>query len=183
MLKYLLTAGTADSSSFPIKRPGKTRPRELTGRMVLVCFLAFFGVVFGVNGVMVHEALSTFSGVETESSYQAGQMFEHDVAMAKAQDEQHWQIDAKVTHAADGNAHLDVLARDAAGVVLAGMDATATFERPTDRRLDRRVAVSESAPGHFSGSAAISPGQWDLIIELSRQGNRLFRSKNRVVIR
>jgi nitrogen fixation protein FixH len=174
MLKYLLTAGNADSSSFPIKRPGKKRPRELTGRMVLVCFLAFFGVVFGVNGVMVHEALSTFSGVETESSYQAGQMFEHDVAMAKAQDEQHWQIDAKVTHAADGNAHLDVLTR---------MDATATFERPTDRRLDRRVAVSESAPGHFSGSAAISPGQWDLIIELSRQGNRLFRSKNRVVIR
>ena len=159
------------------------RPRELTGRMVLVCLVAFFGVVFGVNGVMVHKALSTFSGIETESSYQAGQLFEHDVAMAKAQDERRWQIDAKVTHASDGSAHLDVIARDAAGAALTGMDATITFERPTDRRLDRRFAVGENAPGHFSGSAAISAGQWDLVIELSRRGGRLFRSKNRVVIR
>jgi hypothetical protein len=30
---------------------------------------------------------------------------------------------------------------------------------------------------------AIESGQWDLILELSRRGDRLFRSKNRVVIR
>ncbi len=176
------SGGNADLLRAPTKAI-RQHPPELTGRMVLVCLVAFFGVVFGVNGVMVHEALSTFSGVETESSYQAGQLFERDVAMAKAQDAQHWQIDAKVTPAADGSARLDVLARDAAGTMLTGMDATALFERPTDRRLDRRVAVNKDAPGRFSGSAAIPAGQWDLVIELYRQGDRLFRSKNRVVIR
>jgi nitrogen fixation protein FixH len=64
------------------------------------------------------------------------------------------------------------------------MDATITFERPTDRRLDRPVPVSEDRPGHFRGDAEkISAGQWDLVIELSRQGERQFRSKNRIVLR
>ncbi len=165
-------------------RGGRSEPRELTGRMVLVGLLAFFAVVFGVNGVMVHEALSTFSGLETESSYRAGQLFEHDVAMAKAQDAQHWRVDAKVAPAAGGGALLDIVARDAAGAALAGMAATVTFERPTDRRLDRPVAMNEVAPGHFRGGAdKISAGQWDLVIELSRQGERQFRSRNRIVLR
>ena len=160
------------------------RPRQLTGRMVLGGLLAFFGVVLGANGMLVHKALSTFGGVETDSgSYRAGQLFERDVAMAKAQEAQHWQVEAKVTPAADGSALLDIVARNEAGVAIAGVDATATFERPIDRRLDRSVAIRESAPGHFRGSAAISPGQWDLVIELSRQGERQFRSKNRIVLR
>lgn len=171
----------------PARKQGATprpdRPRELTGGMVLYLMVAFFAVVIGVNAFMAHEALSTFGGLETDSSYKAGQMFERDVAMAKAQDAKHWHVDAKVTPAADGGALLDIIARDAAGAPLAGMAATAVFARPTDQRLDRTVAVSENAPGHFHGSADIAAGQWDLIIELSRQGERQFRSKNRVVIR
>ncbi len=163
---------------------GKSRkPRELTGRMVLVGLLGFFVIVLGANGMLVHEALSTFGGVETDSSYRAGQLFERDVALAKAQDARHWQVEASVTPAADGSALVDIVAHDGAGFAVAGIDAIATFERPTDRRLDRSVAVSKDAPGHFRGSAAISPGQWDLVIELSRQGERQFRSKNRIVLR
>jgi nitrogen fixation protein FixH len=159
------------------------KPREFTGWMVLGMMIAFFAVVFGVNAFMAHKALSTFGGVEIESSYQAGRMFERDVAMAKAQDAQRWQVDAKVSAAADGAALLDITARDASGTQLTGMTATALFARPTDRRLDRAVTVSEDAPGHFHGSADIAAGQWDLVIELSCQGERVFRSKNRVFIR
>lgn len=151
--------------------------------MVLVGLLAFFGVVLGANGLLVHKALSTFGGIETDSSYRAGQLFERDVAMARAQDAQHWRVEASVTPAADGSALLAIVAHDGTGLAVAGIDATATFERPTDRRLDRSVAVSEDAPGYFRGSAAISPGQWDLVIELTRQGERQFRSRNRIVWR
>ena len=118
-------------------------PRELTGRMVLVGLLAIFAVVVGANGMLVHKALSTFGGVETDSSYRAGQLFERDVAMARAQGAQHWRVEASVTSAADGSALLDIVAHDDAGLAVTGIDATATFERPTDRRLDRSVAVSE----------------------------------------
>ena len=162
---------------------GTGQPREVTGRMVLGLLVAFFAVVIGVNAFMAHEALSTFGGVDTESSYRAGQVFEHDVAMAKAQDARHWRVDAQVTPAADGGAVLDVVARDASGALLAGMTATALFARPTDRRLDRVVLLKEEAPGRFRGSTDVAAGQWDIVIELSRQGDRLFRSKNRIVIR
>ena len=62
------------------------KPRELTGRAVLIWLIGFFGLVFVVNGIMAKAAISTFGGVETQSSYKAGQMFEHEVALARAQD-------------------------------------------------------------------------------------------------
>jgi nitrogen fixation protein FixH len=160
-----------------------TEPRKLTGRMVLAMILSFFAVIIGVNAFMAHEALSTFRGVDADSAYRAGQLFEHEVALARAQDAEHWQVDARVTPAADGTAVLEIAARDASGAPLIGMTTTALFARPTDRHLDRTITISEDGPGHYRGAVAIEPGQWDLILELSRQGNRLFRSKNRVVIK
>jgi nitrogen fixation protein FixH len=156
---------------------------QITGWMVLGFMVAFFAVVVGVNVFMAHAAISTFGGVETASSYHAGQMFERDVALAKAQDAQHWQIDAKVSRAADGKMLLDITARDQAGAPLSGLAASAQFDRPTDRRLDRIIPVRPSGAGHFVGDADLVAGQWDLIIELSRQDERLFRSKNRVFLK
>ena len=166
-----------------IDEEGPAPGRQLTGRAVLLCLVGFFGVVFGVNGILVHEALSTFGGVDTDSAYQAGRMFEQDVAMAKAQDARQWRVEAKVTPMTDGAKRVDVVARDAAGLLLGGMTLSAVFERPIDRRQDRGVAITEDSPGRFHGSAEIAAGQWDLIIELSRQGDRLFRSRNRVVLK
>jgi nitrogen fixation protein FixH len=157
--------------------------RPITGWMVLGFMVAFFAVIIGVNMFMAHAAISTFGGVETASSYHAGQLFERDVAMAKEQDAQHWQVDAKISRAADGTMLLDITARDKAGAPLSGLAASAQFARPTDRRLDRTVAVRSSGPGHFVGGADLASGQWDLIIELSRQDERLFRSKNRVFLK
>jgi nitrogen fixation protein FixH len=158
-------------------------PWQITGRMVLFGLFGFFGIVFAVNGVMIHAALSTFSGLDTESSYQAGRKFEREVALAKQQDEQHWRVSAKLTPTADGSERVDIEARDAAGQLLTGLEATAVFERPTDRRLDRTVDVKMDSPGRFHGNAELSSGQWDLVIELSRQDERAFRSINRVVLR
>jgi nitrogen fixation protein FixH len=158
-------------------------PRQLTGRAVLLMLVGFFGVTFAVNGVLIHKALSTFSGLDTDSSYHAGQVFEQDVAEARAQDAKRWQVDAKVTPGSDGRAKIDISAHDAAGAALSGLAATATFERPTDRRLDRTIAVPADAAGHFRATAELAPGQWDLVIELARQGERQFRSISRIVLR
>lgn len=170
--------------SSPSRRtPDRGGDRPLTGRMVFSMLIGCFAVVFAVNGVMIYAALSTMSGVDTDSAYQAGRMYEQDVAMAKAQQARHWRVDAKMTPAADGAERLDIDAHDAAGMPLRGLVASAVFERPTDRRLDRAVDVAEDGPGRFHGSAALAAGQWDLVIELSRQGDRLFRSRNRVILK
>ena len=103
--------------------------------------------------------------------------------MAKAQDAQHWQVDAKLTRAADGTTLIDITAHDGAGAPVSGVATSAQFARPTNRRLDRTIMVGQTGPGHFVGNTDLAAGQWDLVIELSRQDERLFRSKNRVVLK
>jgi nitrogen fixation protein FixH len=176
-----MDAHTNPFSSGPGGR--EPQPGQITGLMVLGFMIAFFAIIVGVNVFMAHAAISTFGGVETASSYHAGQMFERDVAMAKAQDAQHWQVDAKLTRAADGTTLIDITAHDGAGAPVSGVAASAQFARPTNRRLDRTITVGQTGPGHFVGNTDLAAGQWDLVIELSRQDERLFRSKNRVILK
>ncbi len=156
--------------------------REITGRTVLFGLLAFFGGVIAVNGVMAVAAVSTFGGLETESSYQAGLAFAGEVAAARAQEARHWRVEARLDPHADGT-KIQIFARDADGRPLAGLEAAAVVLHPTDQRLDRTIRMDADGPGHFSGRAALEPGQRDVVIELSRGGERLFRSKTRVVLR
>ena len=157
-------------------------PRRWTGWTVLITLLGFFGVIFAVNGVMIYAALSTLSGTETDSAYQAGLQYEREVTQAETQDARHWQVDAKLRPSADGE-RLDLNARDAAGRPLEGIEASIIFERPTDRRLDRSMALVGDAAGRFHGSVVLAPGQWDIVIGLTRGGAQMFLSKNRVVLK
>jgi nitrogen fixation protein FixH len=155
----------------------------VTGRTVLICLIAFFGVVAGVNAVMIRAATSTFGGVETESAYQAGRDFAHEVNAAHAQDALHWDVVAAITPTRGATSVVEVVARDSGGVLLSGLTASAQLVHPTDRRFDRAVSLIERAPGRFTGSAEQVTGQWDLVIELARGGERVFRSKNRITLR
>lgn len=157
-------------------------PRQLTGRTVLICLILFFAVISIVNGIMIRAAISTFGGLETGSSYQAGLAFRQEAEAARAQDARHWQVRADV-RLADGGTLVELDARDASGRPLTGLEATASLHRPTDRRADLAVSMREHGAGHFRGTAGSAPGQWDLVIELSRDGERMFRSRNRVVLR
>jgi nitrogen fixation protein FixH len=156
-------------------------PRPVTGRMVLACLIGFFAVVAGVNAIMIRAAVSTFGGVETSSSYQAGLAFARESAAAHAQDELHWQVKAKVLPLG-GQTRVEIDARDATGRPLPGLAATARLAHPNDRRADQDVSLSEGTAGHFAGATSQLVGQWDVIIELSRDGERLFRSRNRVML-
>ena len=80
------------------------RPAPITGRMVLLYFVAFFGIIFAMNFYMVRVAISSFSGVETESAYKAGLSFKNDVAAAHAQDARHWTVEASLQRGDDAPA-------------------------------------------------------------------------------
>ena len=158
-----------------------TSRRPLTGRAVLICLIAFFGVVSFANAIMIRAAVTTFSGVETGSAYQAGQNFKYDAEAALAQEARHWQVRAHV-RPADGKTLIEIDARDAAGLPLAGLEAAMQLQHPTDRRADQTVLLSQDTSGHFRGTAAALAGQWDVLIDLTRGGERVFRSRNRVVL-
>ena len=167
----------------PSSKRTENHPREITGRIVLICLVAFFAVVIGVNFVLVRAAISTFGGLETESSYRAGLAFGGEIAAAQAQEARHWQIAAKLLSANEGMTAVEINALDAAGRPLTGLNAAVRLAHPTDRRLDHALDMRENAPGQFHGTATPAMGEWDLVIELSRGEDRLFRSRSRVSVR
>jgi nitrogen fixation protein FixH len=158
------------------------RPREITGRFVLFCFLGFFGVVFAVNAVMLRLATSTFGGVETQSSYKAGLAFKNEIAAARAQDALHWSVDATVKRDRTGTALVDIAIRDERGRAPERIAVDARLTHPMDARLDHPLDVTGSASAGFSGRAAAGAGQWTLVVEVTREGERVFRSRNRIVL-
>lgn len=152
--------------------------RQITGRFVLACFIAFFGIVFAANFFLVRAAITSFGGVETESSYKAGLAFRQESEAAAAQATLHWQVEA---HIEPGR--LDITARDAQGRPLTDVALTAMLHHPTDRRFDVTLDPEKVAAGQWRASDEVKSGQWELVIELSRDGERLFRSTNRVLVR
>lgn len=152
--------------------------RPLTGRFVLACFLGFFAVIFAANIVMVRVALGTFGGVETESAYKAGLAFKADAAQAAAQAARGWTVEAHIERG-----RFAVAARDGQGRPVEGMTLRAVLHHPSDRRHDVDIDARPDGVGRWTGDPAAPAGQWDLVIELFHDGDRAFRSVNRVVLR
>ena len=165
----------------PMNKPQAARP--LTGRKVLFMLVAFFGVVIGVNLVMMKLAIQTLPGTEVDSAYSASLAYGKEIAAAHDQNVRNWHVDAQVQRSADGVAMLRVEARDDNGRPLSGLTFQGRFERPTDRRADQAVTLAETGTGIYSGNAAlIAPGQWDLVLEGDRAQQRMFLSRNRVLL-
>jgi nitrogen fixation protein FixH len=163
--------------------PARIPPKPLTGFKVLLMLVAFFGVVIGVNVIMMRLAIENLPGTEVDSAYSASLGYEKEIATARDQNARHWQVDAHLERAADGTAVLRVEARDKHGKPVTGLKFQGRFERPTDKRADLAVTLDEIGIGIYSGSAEkVGPGQWDLVLEGDSAAGRLFLSKNRVIL-
>jgi nitrogen fixation protein FixH len=157
--------------------------KPLTGRKVFFMLVAFFGVVIGVNLIMMRLAIQTLPGTEVDSAYSASLAYEKQIAAARDQNERNWKVDAHVERSGQGGATLLVEARDGSGRPMTGLKFEGRFERPTDRRADLPVVLAEVGIGVYRGSASmIAPGQWDLVLEGVVAGQRMFLSKNRVLL-
>ena len=158
-------------------------PKPLTGRKVLFALIGFFAVVIGVNMIMMKLAIETLPGTEVDSAYSASLAYEGQIVAAHEQNRRNWKVDAHVERSADGFASVRVEARDGGGRPMPGLSFLGRLERPTDRRADRPVTLSEIGGGSYRGSAeAVPPGQWDLVLEGDVAGQRMFLSKNRIML-
>lgn len=179
-------SGTLFGSSLPDTRGGNStgQPRRLTGRAVLVWLLAFFGVVIAVNGLMAKLAIDTMPGTATASSYEAGSVYNAEIAAARNQAARQWQVLGHVERSPDGRAFVEVEARDGEGRPVNGLAFSAALERPIDGRADRSLTLVERGGGRYRGEAAeLAPGQWELVLEADRGAERMFMSRNRIVLK
>jgi nitrogen fixation protein FixH len=92
-------------------------------------------------------------------------------------------VNAHIERRPDGEAVVRVEARDKNGAPLAGLAFTGRLERPADKRADREIALAEAESGIYRGKlSGVTPGQWDLVLESDARGERLFLSRNRVIL-
>lgn len=166
----------------------KRREWRLTGRVVLLSLVGFFLVVASANAVMITAAVTTFGGAQTDSSYRAGQRYAAEKAAADAQDALRWTVDTTIlTTAASAESPLPeriitVTAVDSSAQPIDGLAAVIRLEHPTDTRRDQVAATETTGAGSFRGTVPAAPGQWDLVVELSRDGETVFRSRQRVYV-
>ncbi len=160
----------------------ETPGRPLTGWGALWIAIACFGVVFAVNGWMAYCAISTFRGDADPSPYEHGLAYENDILAAKAQAALAWNVSEHFARDGEGEATIEVRMLDAAGVPVTGLAVKTSFDSPADVKLDQALVLTETAPGVYSGRLREARGQWDVDLEASRDGARVFKSINRVAL-
>ena len=164
-----------------MSQPHQAKP--LTGRMVFLGLIAFFGIDLAVNGLLAKLAIDTLPGTEVASAYSASLAYNSEIKAAHDQEARGWRVVGHVERDASGHARIEVEARDVNGAPVTGIEFSAQLERPTDKRADRFVALRENAGGVYRGDAdGVPPGQWDLVLVAERDARRLYLSKNRMVL-
>lgn len=158
-------------------------PRALTGRHVLVYFLAFFGVVFAVNGVFLAWALKTHTGVVSVEPYAKGLHYNDRIAAGERQNKLGWQEALSVT--SDGAIVLALA--DDGGRPVRGLKLTATVGRPATNRLDRALTLVEADPGKYVVQAgALADGTWLVAVEGTSRDygvDPVYRLRRRVCLK
>lgn len=143
--------------------------RELTGRHVLAIAVTAFGVIITVNLIMAFNAVGTFSGLETRSSYISSQHFDRDRA---AQQQLGWQADVRL----EGSRAVLRLT-DGQGGAVSPQELTLQLRRPTNQRDDLTPPLSPEAPGRYSAEVALAPGNWNADIRATAADGTAFRQR------
>ena len=129
-------------------------PKQFTGWHMLAIMLAFFGVVFVVNGVLVYSALHSWTGLVVENSYVASQTFDKDTErLAAARKDLRHQL-----HYQDGQLKLDLKTADGQPANATGL--TVEIGRPADNELDQKLVLMADSAGGYFATAKLADGVW-----------------------
>lgn len=156
---------------------------RLTGRKVLMIFVAFFGTVASADAFLVTSAFRTWSGLDEQSPYQASQRYNAELRRAAEQDALGWRLDATAVRYPEAVASINVTVADDGGRPIRGQSLRARLERPTDKRQDLRVELNEVGAGTYEARAeSVARGQWDLVVEVVGANGVAFRRRHRIVL-
>lgn len=156
--------------------------RPLTGWKVLAMIVGFFVAVGAVNGVMIFKAIGTFSGEVTPHPYERGLAYNKEIAQAREQAARDWKVDVTLSRTSPDASEIRVIARDANGAEVSGVEMSALFAAPADLAKDLRLKLAETAPGRYAAVVKLPKGQRDLVLTATRDGREVFRSKSRITM-
>lgn len=137
-------------------------PRPMTGRQVLAMFIAFFGVIFAVNGYFLFSALSTHTGVVSVEPYRKGLAYNRRIAADARQTALGWSEDIAV----DGTGEVTITIGDADRRAISRLSISAIMGRPSTSADDRLLHFTEHSAGTYRATTRDLPeGNWIISVE------------------
>lgn len=139
-------------------------PPVRRSRWIPWCFVAFFGVIFIANGIMLTAALSTFNGLETTGSYDRGIAYNEELARLEAQRALGWDVamafEATPGTVTEGTLRLRLI--DPYGLPLSGAQITGEVRRPTHDDQDVPLQFRYAGDGLYLAEVTLADvGQWE----------------------
>ncbi|MGG5818472.1 FixH family protein [Falsiroseomonas sp. HW251] len=157
-------------------RPGLDYdPRR--SRWIPWAFVGAFGVIIAVNATLVYAALSTFTGVTTEHSYDRGRAYNAVIAEAARQDALGWKPALSL---ADGVLTVTVTDREDRPV---GGRLEGVLQRPIEGAA-LTLDFAAAGPGRFIAFAPLpGQGQWEVRLTLTGERGERRDIRERVFVR
>tara|TARA_R110000787_G_scaffold10415_7_gene35361 strand:- start:6537 stop:7040 length:504 start_codon:yes stop_codon:yes gene_type:complete len=153
-------------------------PRQITGRMVLIGFILFFGVISVVNGIFMYMALHTWPGLTNTQAYKDGIKYNEVLADGERQAALGWQSRVKMS---DGLLLIDVTAKD--GTPMTGLALDAVISRPLGSEERVTLRATEVTPGKYQASL-VSPvaGRWMIDVTAQSPDATKYRMRHEVLV-
>ncbi len=150
----------------------------LTGRHVLLIFLAFFGSIFAVNGWFLYSALSTHTGVVAVEPYRKGLAYNERIAADERQHALGWTDDLSVGR--DGRIVLRIAS--ASGEPVRTGVVTGSIGRPATAGYDHALAFSEKEATFVAEAGTLAEGNWvvEAVVRAAPGQEPIYRLRKRI---
>lgn len=146
---------------------------QRTGRKVLALFVGGFGVIIGVNMVLLYSAIGSWPGLETKNAYSAALGFDQ---RRKAQEALNW-----VAISDYKNGDVVITLRDDNNKSVPLKELNVIVGRATRDNEDRTVIMDSFADSH-RGATDLAAGNWQVRIHAIDQLGNEFRQIQSLIV-
>jgi nitrogen fixation protein FixH len=153
------------------------KPKEFTGRHMLIIIISFFGVIFSVNFFMAMSAKKAWTGLVVKNTYVASQEYNTKLANANAQHAKGWTSDIKYDA---GILTFSLL--DGANKPLKADLVTTLVSRPVGTKDDQKLTLTLQENGSYIANTQIPTGTWNIHLIANFENQPTFEHYYKIVI-
>jgi len=155
-------------------------PRQITGRMVLIGFILFFGTITAVNAVLMYFALNTWPGLVTEDAYTKGLNYNDTIATSESQRRLAWNIDVSFERGKGLRIH--IADKNQSPVTKLSIEAALT--RPLGDHNIEVLIMSEIQPGLYEAEFSTPlPGRWMADVKAVSSDGSTSTSRHEIMVK